>query len=277
MQTGIAMGEFNGKQQTMGAFSKDCLSGRRILITGGLGAIGRVVVERLLEVSATVAVNDILEDATAAEFIRNAGWAADRCLYFKADVTQPDAARALVERTVSAMGGLDIAICHAGMVQSGPILDYPAGDWDRILDLNLKGAFLVAQAAARSMVAAGTAGKIIFTSSWVQDVPWPEITPYNVTKSGLKMLMRGMARELAPKGIRVNSVAPGIVGVGMAKRQWDTEPDYRRRAQKAVPMGVLQTPESVADAMIFLCSGASDYMTGATLLVDGGCSLYPMD
>jgi NAD(P)-dependent dehydrogenase (short-subunit alcohol dehydrogenase family) len=261
----------------MGAFSIDCLSGKRILITGGLGAIGRVVVEHLLEVSASVAVNDVLEHAKAAELTRNAGWAGDRCRYFRADVTEPDDARDLVEYAVAAMGGLDIAICHAGMVRSCPILDYPAGDWDRILDLNLKGAFLVAQAAARAMVAAGTAGKIIFTSSWVQDVPWPEITPYNVSKSGVKMLMRGMARELAPKGIRVNSVAPGIVGVGMARRQWDTEPDYRRRAQKAIPLGVLQTPESVADAMIFLCSSASDYMTGATLLVDGGCSLYPMD
>ena len=143
--------------------------------------------------------------------------------------------------------------------------------------MNLKGAFLVAQAAAREMIAAGTTGKIIFTSSWVQDFPWPDITPYTVSKSGMKMLMRGMARELAAKGIRVNSVAPGIVGVGMAKRQWDTEPDYRRRAEKAIPLGVLQEPESVADAMIFLCSSASDYMTGATLLVDGGCSLYPMD
>ena len=261
----------------MGAFSNDCLSGKRILITGGLGAIGRVVVKRLLEVSASVAVNDILEEAKATELIRNAGWAGDRCLYFRADVTEPDDARALIERAVASMGGLDIAICHAGMVQSGSILDYSAHDWDRILDLNLKGAFLVAQAAARAMVAAGTPGKIIFTSSWVQDVPWPEITPYNVSKSGVKMLMRGMARELAPKGIRMNAVAPGIVGVGMARRQWDTEPDYQRRAQKAIPLGVLQTPESVADAMIFLCSGASDYMTGATLLVDGGCSLYPMD
>jgi glucose 1-dehydrogenase len=93
----------------------------------------------------------------------------------------------------------------------------------------------------------------------------------------MKMLMRGMALELAAKGIRVNSVAPGIVEVGMARRQWDTEPDYRRRAEKAIPLGALQAPESVADAMIFLCSDASDYMTGATLLADGGCSLYPMD
>ena len=89
--------------------------------------------------------------------------------------------------------------------------------------------------------------------------------------------MRGMARELAPHGIRVNAIAPGIVGAGMAKRQWDTEPGYRRRAEKAIPLGRLQPPESVADGFVFLCSDASNYMTGATLLVDGGCSLYPMD
>lgn len=260
----------------MEAFSKDCLSGKRVLITGGLGAIGRVVVKRLLEVSATVAVNDIVEEEKAAEVIRNAGWHGDRCLYFKADVTKPDEARSLVEKA-AAMGRLDIAICHAGLAQTCPILDVSSDDWDRIQSVNLKGAFLVAQAAARKMIAAGTAGKIVFTSSWVQDFPWPDITPYTVSKSGMKMLMRGMGRELAAKGIRVNAMAPGIVGVGMAKRQWDNEPDFRRRAEKAIPLGALQRPESVADAMIFLCSDASDYMTGATLLVDGGCSLYPMD
>ncbi len=261
----------------MEAFSKDCLSGKRVLITGGLGAIGRVVVKRLLEVSATVAVNDIVEDEKAAEVIRNAGWPGDRCLYFKADVTKPDEARSLVEKAVAAMGRLDVAICHAGIAQTCAILDVSSDDWDRIQSVNLKGAFLVAQAAAKKMIAAGTAGKIVFTSSWVQDFPWPDITPYTVSKSGMKMLMRGMGRELAAKGIRVNAMAPGIVGVGMAKRQWDNEPDFRRRAEKAIPLGALQEPESVADAMIFLCSDASDYMTGATLLVDGGCSLYPMD
>src|SRR5579884_4320632 len=158
-----------------------------------------------------------------------------------------------------------------------PILEYSEADWDRILNLNLKSAFMVAQASAQAMIQQGIKGKIIFTSSWVQDVPWPNITPYNVSKSGMKMLMRGMARELAPHGIRVNSIAPGIVAVGMAKRQWDTEPDYRRRAQKAIPLGYMQPPESVADAFLFLCSDASDYITGTTLLVDGGCSLYPMD
>ena len=261
----------------MATFSNDCLKDKRILITGGLGAIGRVAVGRLLEVSASVAVNDILQEEEAGEIAREAGWQSDRCTYLKADVTKPGEARALIERVEAAMGRLDVAICHAGMSQTCAILDYSASDWDRILNVNLKGAFLVAQAAARSMIGANVKGNIIFTSSWVQDFPWPDITPYNVSKSGMKMLMRGMARELAAKGIRANAIAPGIVGVGMAKRQWDTEPDFRRRAERAIPLGALQTPESVADAMIFLCSEASDYMTGATLQVDGGCSLYPMD
>jgi len=111
----------------------------------------------------------------------------------------------------------------------------------------------------------------------VQDVPWPEITPYNMSKSALKTMMRGFARELADKGIRANAIAPGIVGVGMAKRQWDTDPGYKARASKAIPLGFMQPTESVADAFVFLCSDMASYMTGSTLLIDGGCSLYPMD
>jgi NAD(P)-dependent dehydrogenase (short-subunit alcohol dehydrogenase family) len=261
----------------MSAFAKECLAGQSILITGGLGAIGRVAVTRLLDHSARVAVNDVLPESEAHRIMQEAGWPADRVRYVGADVTKAEAARIVVARTVETFGQIDVALCHAGMAHSCPLIDYSDPDWDKIMATNLKSAFLVAQASARAMIEQGVKGKIIFTSSWVQDVPWPDITPYNVTKSGMKMLMRGMARELAANGIRVNAVAPGIVAVGMAKRQWDTEPDYRRRAEKAIPLGYMQPPESVADAFVFLCSSASDYMTGGTLLVDGGCSLYPMD
>ncbi len=261
----------------MSTFADDCLKGKSVLITGALGAIGRVTVTVLAAHGATVLANDILSEDEANSIAGVHGWPAARYRYVRADITKSDEVDELLSAAVKQTGRLDIALCHAGMVQGCPILNYSEKDWDRIVDLNLKGSFLVAQAAARTMAAKETAGKIIFTSSWVQDVPWPEITPYTVTKSAMRTLMRGMARELAPLGIRVNAIAPGIVGVGMAKRQWDTDLDYRRRAEKAIPLGKLQTAESVANALLFLCSDAADYMTGATLLVDGGCSLYPMD
>jgi NAD(P)-dependent dehydrogenase (short-subunit alcohol dehydrogenase family) len=258
-------------------FTDDCLAGKSILITGALGAIGQAVVSALVAHGAAVIANDILPDSEANSLAAMQHWPAARYRYVRADITKSDEVNGLLTAAVTQTGKLDIALCHAGMVQGCPILNYSETDWDRIVDLNLKGSFLTAQAAARTMVSQKTKGTIIFTSSWVQDVPWPEITPYAVTKSALRTMMRGMARELAPLGIRVNAIAPGIVGAGMAKRQWDSDPEYRRRAEKAIPLGNLQTAESVADALLFLCSDAADYMTGATLLVDGGCSLYPMD
>jgi NAD(P)-dependent dehydrogenase (short-subunit alcohol dehydrogenase family) len=127
------------------------------------------------------------------------------------------------------------------------------------------------------MVARRRPGRILFTSSWVQDVPWPEIAAYSVSKSGLKMLTRCMAAELAPPRILVNAIAPGIVAAGMARHQLETEPQYAARAARAVPLGQPQTAEQVARTVAFLCSDAADYMTGSILLADGGCSLRVVD
>ncbi len=108
-------------------------------------------------------------------------------------------------------------------------------------------------------------------------MPWPEIAAYSVTKAGLRMLARSMARELVPYGILVNVIAPGIVRAGLAKRQMETEPQYARRIEHVIPLGEPQTAEQVARATAFLCSNAADYMTGSSLLVDGGCSLFQFD
>ena len=170
-----------------------------------------------------------------------------------------------------------VVCCHAGLVRPGPLEDFSRNDFEDTMELNLNAAFVVSQSAVQQWLNEGATGHLIYTSSWVQDVPWPEITAYTASKSALRALMRGYARELADKGIRANAVAPGIVGVGMAKQQWDSDPSYKARAQKAIPLGTLQTPESVAHAFLFLCSPLASYMTGSVLLCDGGCSLYPMD
>jgi len=242
------------------------LTGKKILITGGAGAIGREVVRVLAEHGAAVAVNDVVSPETAAAALAEAGASSPRVSYFQADTTQPAQVANLFDRVTAELGQLDVVCCHAGMVEAHPVEAYPLEEFDTLININLRASFIVAQAAAKRWIAAGQPGHLIFTTSWVQDVPWPEITPYTTSKSGLKALMRGFARELVTKDIRANAIAPGIVAVGLAKRQWDTDPGYRARAEKAIPLGYM-----------FLCSPMAAYMTGSVLLVDGGCSLYPMD
>ena len=253
------------------------LSGRTILITGGCGAIGRVVVRGLAEGGALLAVNDILPDDEAHAILAEAVTAGAGVAYFKEDVTNAGAVEALFERIQATFGPPDVVCCHAGMVDAYRVDQYPLERFDALLQLNVRSSFLVAQAAARCWIERQSPGHLIFTTSWVEDVPWPEITPYTASKAAMKAMMRGFARELAPHNIRANAVAPGIVAVGLAKRQWDTDPGYRARAEKAIPLGYMQPPETVAHAFLFLCSDLAAYMTGSVLLVDGGCSLYPMD
>jgi NAD(P)-dependent dehydrogenase (short-subunit alcohol dehydrogenase family) len=255
------------------------LTGEIILITGGAGAIGRVIVPVLAAHGAKVAVNDILPDGDAKHLLAEAGTTgaiAENVAYFQADTTQPDEVARLYEQVIAHWGMPTTVCCHAGIVEVAPVAEFPLDGYDRVMNVNLRSGFIMAQRAAQLWQAADSGGHRIFTTSWVQDVPWPEIAPYNVSKSGLRTLMRGFARELAPR-IRANAIAPGIVGVGMARWQWDTDPSYRARAGKAIPLGELQTPESVAHAFLFLCSRMASYMTGSVLLIDGGCSLYPMD
>lgn len=258
-------------------FRENALSGRHIVISGGCGAIGVGVIKKLTEHGANVTVNDILEPADAETRLRETGINLEKIAYVKADLTQTAEVDALVKAARSKFGPIHTALCHIGMVIVKPLLEFSDGEWDKTMDVNVKTAFLLGKAAAGAMLEDKVAGHLIFTVSWVADVPWPEIGAYNASKAAMKQLMRSFARELADQGIRANAIAPGIVSVGLAKRQWDTDPTYRARAQKAIPLGYMQPLDSVANAFLFLCSPAADYMTGSVLLVDGGCSLYPMD
>jgi NAD(P)-dependent dehydrogenase (short-subunit alcohol dehydrogenase family) len=240
-----------------------------IAITGGLGDIGLAMAIELAGRGAHVSLIDRVPEETAAPRLAEVT-AAGTCSYHAADVTD----RAAVEGVVAAIDPLDVVISNAGIVLPAPFLEVTAHEWQQQLDVNLTGCFNVGQAAARGMVARRRPGKIIFTGSWVGDVPWPDISAYSVTKAGIRMLAKSMARELAPHGIRVNVIAPGIVFAGMARQQYESDALYARRAATAIPLGEFGTAEQIAKATAFLCSPDSDYMTGSVLLVDGGASLF---
>lgn len=248
------------------------LQGLGIAITGGAGDIGAAMGKELCWRGAAVTLIDRKSPAEAEPWIERVRPDGD-VAYIQADVRD----RSAIDAALAAVDPLDVAIGNAGIVDAAPFLDISDQQWRDHLDINLTGCFHLGQAAARLMVDRGRSGRIIFTGSWVQEVPWPEIAAYSASKAGLRMLARSMARELAPQRILVNVIAPGIVDAGLARRQMETEPQYRRRIQHIIPLGRPQTAEEVAKATAFLCSDGADYMTGAVLLVDGGCSLFQFE
>ena len=245
------------------------LAGLGVAVTGAAGDLGGAMALELASRGAVVTMLDRVAEAEASERIAAVG-AFGSCSYRQVDVTD----RAAVDAALAAVDPLDVAIGNAGIVKAAPFLEVSQTQWQSHLDINVTGCFNVGQAAARLMAERGTRGQIIFTGSWVGEIPWPEISAYSVSKAGVRMLARSMARELAANGIRVNVVAPGIVMAGMARRQYETDPEYAKRASVVIPLGEFGTAEQVAKATAFLCSPDSAYMTGSVLLVDGGASLF---
>jgi NAD(P)-dependent dehydrogenase (short-subunit alcohol dehydrogenase family) len=248
------------------------LIGLGAVVTGGAGDIGAAIAAELVRRGATVTLVDRKSEQEAGTWLSRVG---DRrsVVYRQVDVRD----RETLEKVLRSVDALDVAIGNAGIVDSAPFLEITSEQWRDHLEINLTGCFNLGQVAARIMVERGTAGRIIFTGSWVQEVPWPEIAAYSASKAGLRMLARSMARELAPHRILVNVLAPGIVNAGLARRQLETEPQYARRVATVIPLRELQSAEQVARAMAFLCSPDADYITGTVLLADGGCSLFQFD
>ncbi|MEX3007872.1 SDR family NAD(P)-dependent oxidoreductase [Hoeflea sp. TYP-13] len=249
------------------------LDGKTIVISGAAGALGVVICKSLAERGARVVALDVVDDAEATERF----WELPiKPYYFQCDISNEADTKKTLAQIAEKVGMPDVVCCHAGVVHVEKVQDYALEQFDELMNVNVRGAFVLAKAAVNQWLGAEHRGaQLIFTSSWVHDVPWPEITPYTASKAAMNALTRGFARELAASGIRANAIAPGIVGAGMALKTWNENAEYRARAEKAIPLGFLQPPESVADAVAFLSSDMSSYMTGSILTVDGGCSLYP--
>jgi NAD(P)-dependent dehydrogenase (short-subunit alcohol dehydrogenase family) len=252
------------------------LQGKVALITGACGDLGFAIAELFAKNGATIIANDIRDSAVAQHMLENLGESSE-VRYFAVDVTDRTAVDRMILSIADEFGAVDLCIGNAGIVEFAPFLEVRTESWKHQLDTNLTGCFNVAQETARLMVRSQRKGRIIFTSSWVQDVPAESISAYCTSKSGLKMLAKCMALELGRYGINVNLVAPGNVDAGLSGKTYRERPDARERDAKMAPLGYVMSAQQVAEAVLYLCSPGADYMTGATLLIDGGNSLFRRD
>jgi NAD(P)-dependent dehydrogenase (short-subunit alcohol dehydrogenase family) len=239
------------------------LADRVCVVTGAAQGIGEACVRLFAAEGAKVVVVDI-DDERGLDL-------ADELdgMYVPCDVGDREQVEGMVAAVVEAHGRIDVLVNNAGIFRAAPFLDLTEEDFDEVLRVNLKGAFLVGQAVAREMVRAGR-GAIVNMSSVNSVLTIPTIASYNVSKGGLNQLTRVMALDLADRGIRVNAVAPGTIATAMSAASVLTDEAARRRVMSRTPMRRFGDPAEVAAAVAFLASDAASYITGEVLFIDGG-------
>lgn len=251
------------------------LSDRRAIVTGASSGIGRACALRLAAEGADVVVNHFSEAdaAAAAEVVAAVEAAGRRGLAVAGDVGAEDDVKRLVSTAVERLGGLDLIVNNAGIENEVPTIDLPLADWERVLRTNLTGVFLCMREAARHMRDHG-GGVIVNMSSVHQFIPWPGFAHYCASKGGMKQLTETAAREWAPYGIRALNVAPGAIATPINRAVLADEAQHRAVVEE-IPLGRFGQPEEIAAAVAWAASDEAAYMTGNTLVLDGGMALYP--
>lgn len=236
------------------------------VITGAGTGIGYEIARRLSRAGASVLLNDIDEDLAyaAAGKIREEGGI---CLPLSGDASKLEVIDQMVETAAREFGRLDFAVANAGITTFGSFLDYRLEDLQRLLAVNLRGSFFLAQAATRQMVKQKSGGRILFMSSVTAHQTHPGLAAYGMTKAALEMLARSLGVELAPHGITVNAIAPGAT---LTERTVQSDPNYKENWDRLIPTGLTSTPADIAHAALFLLSDNARQVNGQTLLVDGG-------
>ena len=256
------------------------LSGQRAIVTGASSGIGRGIALALGAAGARVVVNYHSHDDAAREIVDAIKGNGVDAIAVSGNVANPDECAALFDAARQQFGGVDILIANAGIQRDAPFADMTLAQWREVLDVNLTGQFVCAQEAVRQFRRQGrnalsrALGKIVFTNSVHQTIPWAGHANYASAKGGLKLLMQTLAQEVAPEGIRVNAIAPGAIRTAINRPAWETQ-DAETKLLRLIPYGRVGDPEDVAKAAVWLSSDESDYVVGTTLFVDGGMTLYP--
>lgn len=257
------------------------LAGQTAVVTGGSSGIGAAIARELGRAGANVVVNYRSSEEGALEVVSAIEDAGGKAVGVEADVSQEDDVRRLFEEGCMAYGAVDILIANAGLQRDAPSHEMSLDDWRMVIDVNLTGQFLCCREALRHFLDRGprpdvsrALGKIICISSVHQFIPWAGRANYAASKGGVMLLMKSLAQEYAERKIRINSIAPGAIKTSINTEAWEEE-EARRNLLAKIPYNRVGEPEDVAKAALWLASDDSDYITGETLVIDGGMALYP--
>jgi glucose 1-dehydrogenase len=257
------------------------LVGQPALVTGGSSGIGKATAIGLAKAGADVVVNYIGDRAPADETAHIIEGVGGKAIVIEADVSQEDQVEAMFSQAISHFGTLHIVVSNAGLQADAPLEAMTLEKWNKVISVNLTGQFLCMREGVKEFRRRGVvqdvsvaAGKLVSMSSVHQQIPWAGHVNYAASKGGIDMLMRSVAQEVAPYRIRVNAIAPGAIRTPINTAAWST-PEAYAELMKLVPYGRIGEPDDIAQAAAWLASDASDYLTGATIFVDGGMTLYP--
>jgi glucose 1-dehydrogenase len=245
------------------------LEGKVALVTGANRGIGKGIAERFAAEGACVAINYLPDEGRDEEAQAVADSLGEAGIAVAGDVSSRTDVERTVAQAVEKFGRLDIAVNNAGIEIKRPFLEVPDEEWHAVLNVNLYGAFLISQVAARQIVKQGGGGKIINISSVHEDIAFPQYTAYCASKGGMRMLTRNVALELAPHRINVNAIAPGAIATPINQALLKDSAAVGEM-ERLIPWGRLGKPEDIAALAVYLAGSESDYVTGATFYIDGG-------
>ena len=257
------------------------LFGQKALVTGANSGIGKAVALGLGAAGADVSVNYVSRPEEAEEVVTEIERFGADALPIQADVSDEAQVEAMFRAHLERFGRVDILVANAGLQRDAPFAEMSLADWNIVIAVNLTGQFLCCRTAVRAMTRTGpvagvskAAGKIICMSSVHQHIPWAGHVNYAASKGGVMLMMQSLAQEVAPMKIRVNAIAPGAIRTPINRDAWAT-PEATRALLQLIPYGRIGEPDDIARAAVWLASDESDYVTGTTIVVDGGMTLYP--
>jgi glucose 1-dehydrogenase len=259
----------------------ELLKGQTALVTGANSGIGRAIALALGRAGADVIINYVSapeEAERVAEEIRRSG---RRAITAQADVSNEAEVQAMFASAIRELGTVDILVSNAGLQRDAPFHEMTVAQWDQVMNVNLRGAFLCSREAVREFLRRGVrpgvsvaAGKIIFISSVHDVIPWAGHVNYAASKGGLTLLMKSLAQEVAERRIRVNSISPGAIRTPINTGAWQTQAAYTE-LMKLIPYKRIGEVEEIGSAAVWLASDFTDYLVGSTIYIDGGMTLYP--